>query len=135
MSNGPRVTFGIFDWHIFKKGILSYQTPLKQLEINLPNFWNLDPISGYSAPRKISFESSNSTKLFFFPNFSTAILKSNIISKKRARDFCFYFKILRKIFFVFSELCKKKKQSYFIWLVWTNESLLWKSRARFCAKF
>ena len=28
---------------------------------------------------------------------------------------------------------QKKKQSYFIWSVWPNASLLWKSRTRFCA--
>ena len=26
LINGPRVTFGIFDCHMLKKGILSYQT-------------------------------------------------------------------------------------------------------------
>ena len=26
LINGPCVTFGIFDWHMLKKGILSYQT-------------------------------------------------------------------------------------------------------------
>ena len=26
LINGSRVTFGIFDWHVLKKGILSYQT-------------------------------------------------------------------------------------------------------------
>ena len=26
LKNGPRVTFGIFDGHMLKKGILSYQT-------------------------------------------------------------------------------------------------------------
>ena len=27
----------------------------------------------------------------------------------------------------------QKMQSYFIWLVWANALLLWKSLARFCA--
>ena len=49
---------------------------------------------------KISFESSNLTKLNFLPNFSTAILKNNIKFKKTCPGFLFLILDLEKITFL-----------------------------------
>ena len=68
----------------------------------------------------------------FLPNFSTAILKNNIKSKKTCPHLFLILDLDKIVFFMFSVPCIKK-QSYFIWLVWANASLLWKSRTSFCA--
>ena len=93
----------------------------------------MDPKSGYSGLRKMSFESSSLTKLFFLPNFSTAILNNYIKSKKTCPGFLFLVLDLEKIFFFMFSVPCKKKQSYFILLVCANASLLWKSRTVFFA--
>ena len=70
---------------------------------------------------------------YVYTEFFHCDIKEQYKIWKTCPGFLFLILDLEKItFFMFSVPCKKK-QSYFIWLVWANTSSLWKSRTRFCA--
>ena len=69
---------------------------------------------------------------FFTEYFHCDIQEQYKIENNVPRFFVSNFRSWVNNFFVFSLPCKKK-QSYCIWLIWANSSLLWKSRAHFCA--
>ena len=76
----------------------------------------MDPKSGYSGLRKISFESSNLTKFFPFQNFSTVILKNNVKSKKACPGLSFLLLNLEKIIYL-CFLCHAKKTVIVLYLI------------------
>ena len=81
LINGSRGTSGIFDWHMLKKGILQYQTTWKNRNL-FTKFLKFGPGIGLFGAEKNLFWELQLNQIIFLSNFSTAILKNNIKSKK-----------------------------------------------------